>query len=408
VLWGRIATPSATTVVLTAPADAGPAAHAAGLAAAPLARSLGAPVLLTPGTALAAEVAAEITARRATEVLVVGGPSVVSDAVLSAAAGLGAGVTRLAGGTDAATAAAVASRMPASTSAVLVSPTGSPAHATAGAALAAASGVPILFADGATIPAETSAALAGRSKVTVAASTALSDATISGAMPGVDWKRLVGPDAVSASLAVAAAFPGSPESAMLLPEDPARWATAAAVAATGVPLLFTPSPVLARGVADFIAARPALRATTTSVSAGSLDDRVLGATSRVLLGLPWSPPGVTTAPVVRTPTATATATATRKVARTNATPEPVRKGRTLKATSKVTAKYTDGKYRAAPAGIPVTLQFKASGTRKYKVVARGTTTTGRATLTAKATKSGRWRIVVGSTAAASDYVRVRR
>jgi hypothetical protein len=404
VLWGRIATPSATTVVLTAPADAGPSAHAAGLAAAPLARSLGAPVLLTPGTTLAAEVAAEITARRATEVLVVGGPSVVSDSVVSAVAGLGASVTRLAGATDAATAAAVAARMPASTSAVLVSPTGSPAHATAGAALAAASGVPILLADGAAIPAETSAALAGRASVTVAASTALADATIAAAMPGIAWQRLVGPDAVSASLAVAAAFPGSPESAMLLPEDPTRWGTASAVAATGVPLLFTPSPVLAQGVADFLAARPALRATTTSVSAGSLDDQVLGATSRVLLGLPWSPPGVTTAPVVRTPTATAT----RKVARTNAKPEPVRKGRTVTATSKVTAKYTDGKYRAAPAGIPVALQFKASGTKKYKVVARGTTTAGRATLTAKATKSGRWRIVVGSRAAASDYVRVKR
>jgi hypothetical protein len=361
-------------------------------------------VLLTPRTSLAPDVAAEITSRKATEVLIVGSTSVVSSTVASAVSGLGVRVTRLAGASDAATAVAVASRMGNSTAAVLVSPGGSPAHATAGSALAAARGVPVLFADGATIPAETRSALAGRSSVTVAAPSALADATIAAALPGIAWQRLTGADAVAASLAIAGAFPGTPEAAVLLPEDPTRWGTAPVIAATGRPLLFTPSPVLARSVAQYLAERPTMRATMTSVSSGSLDDQVLGATSRVVAGLPWSPPGATTPPVVRTPTATRT----RVLTRTNAKPEPVIRGGLLTATSKVTARYTDGVYREAPAGIKFKLQFRASGTKGFKTVASGITTKGRARVTVTATASGRWRIIIGTTTSASDYVPVTR
>ncbi len=99
-----------------------------------------------PGS-LAPEVAADIKARGASEVIVVGGPAVVSEATAAAVAGLGVGkVTRLAGATDAATAAAVAARMGPTSAAVLVSPEGSPGHALSGAALAAARGVPVLVA----------------------------------------------------------------------------------------------------------------------------------------------------------------------------------------------------------------------------------------------------------------------
>ena len=103
-----------------------------------------------------------------------------------------------------------------------------------------------------------------------------------------------------------------------------------------------------------------------------------------------------------------TATGTRKVSRTNASPEPVKKGRTVKVTAKVTAKFTDKKYRSVPAGVAFTVQFKASGAKKYKAVASGLTTTGRATAKVKATKSGRYRVVVGSKKSASDYVRVKK
>lgn len=76
--------------------------------------------------------------------------------------------------------------------------------------------------------------------------------------------------------------------------------------------------------------------------------------------------------------------------------------------ARVTAKHSDGKWRAAPAGVAFALQFKASGSKRYKVIARGATTEGRATATAKASKSGRWRIVVGKKKSRSDHVRVRR
>ena len=147
-----------------------------------------------------------------------------------------------------------------------------------------------------------------------------------------------------------------------------------------------------------------MRATTTTVAASQLSDQVMGATSRVLLGLPWAPPGVG-GPV---PVAGPTATTTVKVGTANASPEPVRKGRTVKVTSKVTARFTDKKYRAVPAGVAFAVQFKASGAKKYKTIASGLTTSGRATASVQATKSGRFRIVVGSKRSGSDYLRVKK
>ena len=398
VLWGRIAAPGARTVVVSG-AGTGTATLAAGLAAAPLARSLGAPLLLTGATALDGAVASELRARGATDVLVVGGTGVVADAVLTSISGMGMTATRIGGATPEDTAAAVAARMPAGAPAVLVSPDGSPAHALAGAALAARMGAPVLMAAGGTIPAATRAALAGRPSVTVAASAALADGTIAAALPSTTWTRLVGADAATASVAVASAFPAEVESAMVLPDSPAAWASAPVAAATGAPLLITPSPVLSTAVADLIRARPALRATTTTVSAGWVDDQVLGATSRILLGLPWAPPGVALGPPTPSPRY--------KVAAANASPEPVKRGRTLKVTAKVTVK-SGSTYRKVAAGVPFTVQFKASGKKKYTNVATGTTTSGWATARIVAKSSGRWRVIVGSKASASDYVRVRR
>ncbi len=77
-------------------------------------------------------------------------------------------------------------------------------------------------------------------------------------------------------------------------------------------------------------------------------------------------------------------------------------------TAKVTARYTDGKYRAVPAGVGFTVQFKEKGTKKYRTKVKGTTVSGRATATVTATTSGRWRIVVGKKKSKSDYVRVTK
>ena len=121
VLWGRILAPTARTVVLTGRATDSPAALAAGLAAAPLARHMRAPLLQTPTKVLAKDVAAEITRRRAVEVLVVGGTSVIPAATVTEIMRLGARVTRVAGTADSALAAAVAERI-GGTSAVIVAP----------------------------------------------------------------------------------------------------------------------------------------------------------------------------------------------------------------------------------------------------------------------------------------------
>ncbi|MGB7983459.1 MAG: N-acetylmuramoyl-L-alanine amidase, partial [Candidatus Nanopelagicales bacterium] len=414
VLWGQIVAPGSRTVVLAGTGTSA-AATAAGLSAAPLARSLTAPLLLTSAGSLSAEVRADLGARRASQVLVVGGTDVVSEATLRSVTALGASVTRLAGSTPAATSAAVAARMGAGTPAVLVSPTGSPATAVAGAAMAAARGIPLLVADSTSIPSPTRAALAGRPAVTVASSTMLSDATVRAALGSVPWTRTTGADAVSASVAVAGATPGSPRSVMVLPENPTSWGSAPIAAAAGVPLLITASPTLSPQVATFLAGRAALGATTTPVSAGWLDDEVLGATSRILLGQPWAPPGVPsgTAPPAPKPTPPAavpapTPTKKYRVSRTNASPEPIGKGRTLRVqVTSVQAKYTDGKYRKVPAGVAFTVQFKATG-KTYKTVASGRTITGKARTYLTATQSGRWRILVGATKTTSDYVRVMK
>jgi hypothetical protein len=404
VLWGRIHAPDTRVVVLTGSSQNN-TSRAAGLVAAPLARSLRAPLLMTPSGSLAEEVAGEIRARNATEVVVVGGTDVVSSSVASAVGSLGVRVTRLGGSTPAATAVAVAARMPATSQAVLVTPNGSPAHALAGSALAAARGVPLLLGWGSTIPAETAAALAGRSSVTVASSSALSDATLSAAMKGVSWQRIAGADTVGASLAVAGAFPASQTTAVVLPDSSSTWQLGPVAAATGAPVLYSSSPVLNPAVAGLLRSRSALRATLTPVSSSRVSDEVLGATSRVLLGLPWAPPGVTAAPPVKA----VSATSKRKVYRTNAKPEPMRRGGTLTVTAKVKAKYSDGKWRKVPAGVPFKVKFKAKGKKKYRTKGKGVTTTGRATLKFTAKKSGRWRIYVGSKKSKkSDYVRVKK
>jgi hypothetical protein len=48
------------------------------------------------------------------------------------------------------------------------------------------------------------------------------------------------------------------------------------------------------------------------------------------------------------------------------------------------------------------------GAASYKSIASGVTSKGRATATVKATKSGRYRIVVGTAKSRSDYVRVKK
>ncbi len=396
VLWGQSSRPSSRTVVLTGTATASATARAAGVVAAPLARSLRAPLLLTARASLSPSVSEDIRLRRATEVIIVGSTSVVSRATATQVAALGATVTRLSGSSTAATAAAVAQRM-GGTSAVLVSPGDAPAHAHVGSALAAARGVPVLLVAPGSVPTATRRALKGRTSVTVVAPTSVSDATLRSALSGIPFTRIAAGNEVTASLAAAPAHPGTPTSVMLMPDEPASWSTVSVAAAAGVPLLFTSTSALADPTSAYLAGRPALRGAVTTASPGALADGVLGRAGQQLQGRAWVP-----TPVAARPTATRTAS------RTNASPEPIAAGRSLKVSATVKAAYTDGVSRAVPDGVPFTVQFKASGTTTYRTVARGTTASGRATASVPASSSGRWRIVVGTLRTTSDLVRVTR
>lgn len=98
----------------------------------------------------------------------------------------------------------------------------------------------------------------------------------------------------------------------------------------------------------------------------------------------------------------------------NASPEPLRKGRTLTVTGKVTrANWDTHKYQGY-AGRTVSLQFKAAGATSYTTVRKvKSSSTGSLRATVKATRSGTWRwvyygnITSGARASAGDYVIVR-
>ncbi|MGB8021170.1 MAG: hypothetical protein WCF04_08085, partial [Candidatus Nanopelagicales bacterium] len=276
-----------------------------------------------------------------------------------------------------------------------------PGHALAGAALAAAQRVPVLFVSAKGVPATTRAALAGRTSVSVVVPSDVSGRSLSAGLGRVKWSRIGAIDAVAGSLAAAKSFPGKPAKVVLLPETEAAWGTAPAAAAAGLPLLITTRASLSAAPAGYIKGRSALRAVLTPVPAGSMGDSVVGAASRLVVGQPWSPPGA------KAPSGV-TATSKRRLKRAQAFPEPVRAGAAVKVVAQVSARYSDRLWRAAPDGLAFELQFKASGTRRYRTVSTGVTASGRATASARAVKSGRWRIKIGKRASASDQVRVRR
>jgi hypothetical protein len=101
-------------------------------------------------------------------------------------------------------------------------------------------------------------------------------------------------------------------------------------------------------------------------------------------------------------------------ATTNASPEPVTKGKTITVTGKLTrANWSTKKYDAY-SGRTVSLQFRAKGTDTYKTVKKATTSsTGglKTTVTASVDGSYRWvyygNSTTGVATSAADYVDVR-
>jgi hypothetical protein len=133
------------------------------LAAAPLAASLDAPLLLTPRDALPASVRGYVEANHVTDAVILGGTAAVSPAVERALATAGIAVDRVAGVDRYATAAAIAGRLDAS-SAYLVADDDWP-DAVAVGTLAALEGRPILLAGRHRLPDATAEVIGGMASV---------------------------------------------------------------------------------------------------------------------------------------------------------------------------------------------------------------------------------------------------
>jgi putative cell wall-binding protein len=130
------------------------------LAAAPAAAAGNGPVLLVPGTSLPQEVADEILRLTPYRVVVVGGTSVVSDAVLTALDALQDGdiVERIAGTNRYNTAVAISEdAFPGGSEFAYIATGLNFPDALAGAAAAGARGAPVLLVPGSSLPAEVSA-----------------------------------------------------------------------------------------------------------------------------------------------------------------------------------------------------------------------------------------------------------
>ncbi len=178
---GRVAAPSARTVVLAPGEDTGlPEA----LLAAPLAVVKAAPRLLTTAAGLPASVRTDIAARKATTAYLVGSTTQISVAVETQLKGLGVTtIVRLTGADRAATAAAVADAMGIRGRAVVVTfDAGYSLDAVAVAAAdAAAARRPLLVVSRGAVPAATSAAIARlgvSAPVVVASPTVVTDAVV--------------------------------------------------------------------------------------------------------------------------------------------------------------------------------------------------------------------------------------
>lgn len=208
VALGRQYFPTSTTVVI-APSDAGHLVD--GLVSAPLAKALGAPLLLTPVTALAPSVAADVTARHATTAYLVGSAG-ESKALASALASLGVTTrTPVAGSDRYATSVAVATRVLAAggsgTSAFLAA--GTDEHlvdALAAGGPAAGAGNPVLLTRPTALPAVVASKLAAMRTATtyvIGSSDAVSD-SVAAAVPGAE--RLGGANRYTTALAVASRF----------------------------------------------------------------------------------------------------------------------------------------------------------------------------------------------------------
>lgn len=196
---------TAPTVVL-ARADA----YADALAAAPLAGRLDAPVLLTAPDALPGAVARQLEVLGTTDVVVMGGPVAVSDAVLASLTDMGVTSRRVAGADRYATAALAAAEVGGDSAFVVLGTSADPLRgwpdAVSVAALAAYQQVPVLLVEQNAVPSATAAAVRDLDIATatvVGGSAAVSDDVLTDLeVLGADVSRVSGQTRYGTSAAI--------------------------------------------------------------------------------------------------------------------------------------------------------------------------------------------------------------
>lgn len=176
------------------------------LAGGPLAVVRGAPLLLTSPDNLDVAPREELRRLGTKEAILLGGTAALSDEVVADLELAGVTVTRIAGPTRYATAAAVAAELPPSDEVFVARGDGDGfADALGASAVAAAAGAPVLLVSRDALPDETAAALPADASVTIAGGSA---AVSAGVMAAIDERagtvrRLAGPDRYATSAALA-------------------------------------------------------------------------------------------------------------------------------------------------------------------------------------------------------------
>ncbi|WP_369826344.1 cell wall-binding repeat-containing protein [Cellulomonas sp. PSBB021] len=205
---GRAAFPTGRTVVVVSGQQA---SLVDGLVAAPYARSIKAPVLLSTRSSVPEASMAEITRRGATSAVLVGGTGVLTTDVSAQLRAAGLSVTRLSGADRYATAAAVARAFGSASSVVVASGvTANLVDAAAAGGPAAASGQPVLLVPRSSVPPATRATITalGARSATIVGGTGVVTSSVADALraDGLRLTRLSGTDRYATAAAVADAY----------------------------------------------------------------------------------------------------------------------------------------------------------------------------------------------------------
>ncbi len=266
---GRAAAPGSRTVVLAAGAGG---SLADGLVAAPLAKLLGAPLLLSESGRLSRVVAADVAARRVTVAYLVGGTGSLSAAVVTDLRGLGVTrVVRVSGADRYATSVAVATQLRALGGAatgrawVAASSRTTPlVDALAAGGVAAAFREPILLTAPSRLPATVAAALRplGITSTVVTGGTGAVSQAVQAALPSPT--RLAGADRYATAALVAGRAPAG-AAAVLASGADAQLVDALAGGSFGLPVVLSAGSGLPAATSSWLAAA---RPTTLRVLGG--------------------------------------------------------------------------------------------------------------------------------------------